>query len=125
MWGGMNQRVFPRADYPCRVRVATKLFPQKIDTRTENIGLGGICVVLDKELQKFSKVDLELFLDNGKGVIQCSGKVVWVVKHTQPKNRLTKFDTGIEFIEIADEQKNRIGTIVEKLGKESEEENNA
>lgn len=86
------------------------------DTFTENIGAGGLCVILDKDPGIFSELSLELYLGNEDAPITCSGTVVWVVKrHPMNPSEPVKFDTGIEFTEISDENRAQLSQLVENI----------
>lgn len=98
MWDGINRRRFPRADYPCLIRVHRKKGKETLGAKTENLGVGGIFVILEKDLGLFSMVELELDLQDGLPAIKAEGTVVWVVRrHEIKKDRSGYFDTGIEF----------------------------
>jgi c-di-GMP-binding flagellar brake protein YcgR len=114
MWQGMDRRQFPRADYRCRVTVFKKGKKEELSTHTQNIGIGGICVVLKKKLDKFHPVELLLHLEDKLPAIRCDGRVVWVVK--------TKsiYDTGLEFISLAKKDSARIERIVEECLRKEE-----
>lgn len=114
MWNGMNKRAFPRAEYPCKVRVESKDLPQLFETQTQNIGAGGICVILNKELEQLSLVKLEVYLKDRDHPIQCRGKIVWVIKNSKPHQQ-ESFDTGIEFVDLKDEDKKIIEDLVNEL----------
>ncbi len=121
MWSGINRRRFPRAEYPCRITIYTKDAPQIFSTRTQNIGEGGVCVILDKELKLFSVVGLELFLENGHAPLNCTGRVVWVVKKRGSKpDAGVMFDTGIEFADVKNQDKERVRILVEKIAKQDD-----
>lgn len=108
MWQGIDRRRFPRADYPCKIVVFKKGKTEKFSTHTENIGVGGVCVILERGLDKFLPVELILYLENGHPPIECDGRVVWVVK------RQAEFDTGIEFVNIKEKDALRIERIVQE-----------
>lgn len=114
MWNEINRRKFPRVHYKCLICINKKSSAKAISTRTENIGEGGICVVVDRDLGLFQGVNVELNLENGiSSKIACNGTVVWVVKKRNAKEKAaTQYDTGIEFVNIGDEGKNRIAKIV-------------
>lgn len=114
MWQGMDRRKFPRADYRCRVTVFKKGKKEELSTHTQNIGIGGICVVLKKRLDNFHPVELLLHLEDKLPAIRCDGRVVWVVKTK------SVFDTGIEFISLAAKDNRRIERIVEECLKKEE-----
>jgi c-di-GMP-binding flagellar brake protein YcgR len=106
MWQGVDNRKFPRADYPCKIVVIRGGMSEQFSTRTENIGKGGICVVLGKGLEKFCPVALTIYLKDSHPPLECDGRVVWAVK------RRDLFDTGIEFLNIQGSDLERIERIV-------------
>ena len=108
IWQGIDRRRFPRADYPCKVVVLRNDFKKTFSTHTENIGTGGICVILSKELPKFCPVEILLYLKDGGTPIESNGRIIWVVK------REFNFDTGIEFIEIKEADRLRIEKLVQE-----------
>lgn len=108
MWQGVDRREFPRADYPCKIEVFQKGQKSSFSTHTENIGVGGVCVVLEKELEKFSPVGLSLYLEDGQEAVECDARVVWVVR------RENLFDVGIEFLDIKTKDVLRIERIVQE-----------
>jgi hypothetical protein len=106
MWQGVDNRRFPRAVYPCKIAVIKAGANEQFSTRTENIGKGGICVILRKGLEKFSPVTLTIYLEDGDPPLECDGRIVWTVKHKEI------FDTGIEFLNIQAKDLERIERIV-------------
>ena len=117
MWRGINNRRFPRANYKCLITIGTKGAAKYFLTHTENIGVGGICVSLEEGLGVFNEVAVEVALKDGLPPIKCKGTVVWAVKSQIVKNsaRTTKFDTGIEFVNLKEDEQARIENLVEKL----------
>jgi hypothetical protein len=117
MWRGINNRRFPRANYKCLITIGRVGAKKSLLTHTENIGVGGICVSLDEGLGVFSEVSIELALKDGRPPIRCRGNVVWVIKSQMVKNavHITKFDTGIEFIGLAEADRERIEMVVEQV----------
>ena len=115
MWDGINRRKFPRANYKCLIGIKKRLTAKTISTHTENIGAGGICVLIKEDLGLFQGVDVELFLDETRPPIKCGGTVVWVVKKSSSKKGGTLYDTGIEFIDIRPEDREKISEIVEDI----------
>lgn len=115
-WEGINQRKFPRVNYKCLIRVSKSGREEIIDTFTENIGSGGICVVLEKDFGLFERVKLEIFLGDELSPITCEGSIVWVVKrHATTKQERDRFDTGIEFQDILDDDRDRINRLVQDI----------
>lgn len=116
MWDGIDRRKFPRIHYKCLISIRKPDSTKTISTYTENIGVGGICVVLNEDLGLFQGVNLEIELKNGADArIKCSGTVIWVVKKCLVKEKgALQYDTGIEFVAIGAEGQNRILNIVKK-----------
>ena len=115
MWDGINRRKCPRANYKCLISIKKRLTARTISTQTENIGAGGICVLIKEDLGLFQGVDVELTLDEARPPIKCGGTIVWVVKKSSPKKGASIYDTGIEFIDIRPEERERISEIVEEI----------
>lgn len=116
MWSGINRRKFPRANYPCKITVKRKDQSDTLSTYTENIGIGGICVILPKDLGIFAPVEVQLDLLDAKPVIECDGAIVWIVEKKDMQEK--RFDTGIEFTNLKRKDAERINNIVDMVLKE-------
>ena len=121
-WEGLNRRNFPRVNYPCLVIIRDDNNDKNDDsknailTHTENIGIGGVCVVLKKDVKMFSTVMLELDLLDLGNHICCNGKVVWnVQRQGSVREKPLFYDIGIEFVDIEEENQKRLESIVERL----------
>jgi len=114
MWGGINRRKFPRASYPCVVTINRKDQQDTLSTQTENIGIGGICVILPKDLGIFAPVEICLDLLDGQPAIECDGTVAWVIASKEDK-KSESFDTGLEFTNLKRKDAIRIDSIIEKI----------
>ena len=110
VWEGLNRRRFPRAEFPSMVKVMSS--GQKEDVvlaHTENVATGGMCVILKKSIDLFSPVKIEIDLLNGEEHVFCKGKVVWSVRRkATEKEKPFFYDTGIEFVDMNDYDRNRI-----------------
>lgn len=113
MWQGIDQRRFPRAKYKCVVALRQAGGSSLVSAATENIGMGGVCVLLEKGLDIFSPVELDLTLDDGKAALHVKGTVVWVVRRKEFRKG-PSFDTGVEFAELSAEDKARIEAVIDK-----------
>ncbi len=123
-WDGLNRRRFPRVIYPCLVVVQRIEGGSKdiILTHTENIGVGGVCLILKQDLKMFSMIELELDLLDLESHIKCQGKVVWNVQHkSDATNKPTFYDIGIEFSDLLPQERERIDQIIQRLVKNAEE----
>ena len=113
MWQGIDQRRFPRVQYKCVVNLRQPGGASAASVVTENIGMGGVCVLLEKGLDIFSPVELDLVLDDGKGPLHVKGTIVWVVRRREFRKGPC-FDTGVEFAELTAEDKARIEAVLDK-----------
>lgn len=123
-WDGLNRRRFPRVIYPCLVVIQSDEGGAKdiILTHTENVGIGGVCLILKQDIKMFTTVELELDLLDLGNHIKCQGKVVWnVQRKTEAKNKPMFYDIGIEFADVTDEEQHRLEKIIQRLVKNSEE----
>ena len=114
MWQGMDQRRFPRVKYQCVVNLRQEGKRSTIPAVTENLGLGGVCVLLERELGLFAPVELALRLSDWKPPIRVQGTIVWVVRRGELKKG-SRFDTGIEFAGISGEDKARLEAVLDKI----------
>ncbi len=116
-WEGMDRRKFPRVMYPCMVKVISCDGHQEaILTHTENIGLGGLRVILKNEIKLFTPVELEIDLLDIEEHIKPKGKVVWNVRRKSIEKIKPMFhDIGIEFTEIHKRDQDRLRKILQLL----------
>ena len=116
-WDGLNRRQFPRIVYPCMVKVISQgHVVEAILTHTENIGVGGVGVIIKKELKLFEVVGLEIDLIDEEDHIVTSGKVVWVVKRKAEEAFKPMFyDVGIEFQGLSSKNKSRLEAATDKF----------
>jgi len=117
-WEGLNRRQFPRVNFPCLV-VLNQPGSENRETilcHTENLGMGGICIILKQPVKMFSEVDLELDLQDMKEHIKCRGKVVWNVRrNSNEANKPLYYDLGVEFIDLGPDHQGRIKVAIAKL----------
>lgn len=114
MWAGLESRKFPRIKANCKILIQDAGENKQVRSSTENIGAGGICVILDRALNKMSRVKLELDLHDGKNPIACVGRVAWAVRMRSFKTEEQGHDTGIEFIDLAPDHMMRIQELVKQ-----------
>jgi len=113
VWQGIDQRRFPRAKYKCVVTIRQQGKTHSLSAATENIGLGGICVLMKKGLDIFSPVELELNLEDGRDSLRAQGTIVWVVRRRELKKG-PSFDTGVEFSGLSPQDRARIEAVLDK-----------
>jgi len=117
-WDGLNRRKFPRVNYPCLVTVKGDNKDSNILTHTENVGAGGVCIIIKQSLKMFSTVDVELDLLDMQEHIKCAGKVVWNVKRKSSAQKKPSFyDIGVEFVDIKPNDKKHLDEAINRLVK--------
>ena len=100
MWDGLNKRKFPRIAVDCEIFIQSEPESLPITARTENLGVGGVCVILGEPLERFSSCRVKLQVDEKMPAIECVGKIVWIVPIQDSKAKKQKFDVGIEFLNL-------------------------
>ena len=113
MWDGFNKRKFPRLNLRCELTLRNSAGTQVLQTQTENLGAGGLCMILDRSLERFSSLSLRLELDQNLPWIECEGKVVWIVPSREVGARRENYDTGIEFVGLEPAEEDLIRSYVE------------
>ncbi len=113
-----ERRKYPRANFPCKVFVGSPI--RLLTSHVENIGGGGMKVILEERLKPFTIVGLEMFVEKEKP-IKCKGKVIWVKEKVNPLEREpVSFETGIKFVEISECDREYIEKLVDRLLSEQE-----
>ncbi len=110
-YSGREKRRFKRANFACKIYILTVPL-HTIECRTENIGAGGVRVIIDEELPVSSLVGIELYLSQEP--IKSRGRIVWVVEKKVSYQK-DKFDTGIEFHQISETDRKTIDIFVKSL----------
>lgn len=108
MWDGFNNRKFPRVQVQCDIRLHPDTGTAPIATVTQNVGIGGVCVLLEKEIERFAECQVRLNLDSEKNKVECKGRVVWKVGTKEPKDKRSHYDIGIEFVDLEEEKREKI-----------------
>jgi len=122
-WDGLNRRKFPRINFPCLVIIrGPNELPDAILTHTENIGIGGICVLIKRNLKIITPVELEIDLLDLSDHVRCGGKVVWSVRRREHEsNKPLFYDIGIEFTDLKAEDAGRLASLVENASQKNPE----
>lgn len=110
-WAGLDQRVFPRVSAQCDIAIHDRI-GGVIKAKTQNLGVGGACIILARELEKLSQVHLKLTLENFAQTVKCDGRIIWMVRSKEPSSRKVSFDIGIEFLNLKPEDEEAIATFI-------------
>lgn len=96
-----ERRRFVRLNILVDVAYTQHNFPKaKKITVTKNISRGGICFVGYDKLEESDVIDLKVYLPPGQTQIVAVGKVVWVKEFTIGDTQNKRYDVGVEFIDI-------------------------
>lgn len=110
-WKGLDQRAFPRLSAKCDLIIHDRI-GGTIKAKTQNLGLGGLCVILDRAVEKLSQVRLRLMLAETIPPVQCDGRVVWMVRTKEPALNKAAFDIGIEFLNLNPTDREQISNFI-------------
>ena len=86
-----------------------------IPIQSKNIGGGGICLISEQELKTGELLKLEIKLPEDPPTVHALGRVVWVKPFSLATEKSKRFDMGVEFIEISQEDRQRINKYVFSL----------
>ncbi len=114
---GFDRRKFPRVLYPCVIKVISPGGPQEaVLTHTENIGQGGLCIIIKKEIKLFTPVAMEVDLLDGSEHIFPEGKVVWnVCRKSDEEVKPLFYNIGIEFTKMSKADHDHLRENLEQL----------
>lgn len=117
MWDGVSRRRFPRAEYPCLITVRKNTPPQQaVLTHTENISVGGVRVIIAKKIGVLTEVDIEIDLKDTLPTILSKASICWIEEISLGEvGKSPRYDIGIKFIGLNDENRRRIQNIVDCL----------
>ncbi|MBS2022792.1 MAG: PilZ domain-containing protein [Deltaproteobacteria bacterium] len=111
-----DRRKFPRLKAPVLCRPAgllLRLFAPSQERRAIDISLGGMRIFSDDPVKQGQRLELELFLPSGPNVV-CKAEVAWVEE--LPKDAPARYDVGIRFTELREQDKARLGEVLAAEG---------
>ena len=108
LWDGFNKRKFARLHLTCQVAIQPLLKPKAFTASTEDVGLGGVSVMLPEPLERFDRCKISLELKDGEPPVQCTSRSVWVIPSQSIRSTKKTFDTGLEFIDMDEFSRKRL-----------------
>lgn len=112
LWDGFNKRKFARLHLTCQVAIQPLLKPKAFTASTEDVGLGGVSVMLPEPLERFDRCKISLELKDGEPPVQCTGRSVWVIPSQDRKSAKRNFDTGFEFLDMDEFSRKRLQAFI-------------
>lgn len=112
-----EKREYRRINVPCKISVVFAGKQVVFNSHTENISAGGIMVIVEADMAPSvsTQADLELYLWNNENPLKCKGKIAWVNEITPIETKPRLFNTGIEFTEISDSDKQGIERFIKGI----------
>ncbi|HNX82080.1 MAG TPA: PilZ domain-containing protein [Candidatus Omnitrophota bacterium] len=117
----IERRKFPRAELKYKITVVcdgTVILGAPSDytfhTHSENISVGGLKVILDRQLPVGTLVQLEVFVTPNAPIV-CKGIIVWTQRINPQETKPDLFETGIQFIELDDMGQSIIANVIAKI----------
>jgi hypothetical protein len=119
LWDGFNKRKFPRRHLTCEVAIQPVGKQKALTASTEDVGMGGVSVMLLEPLERFDRCKISLELKDGEPPVQCTGRSVWVIPSQDRKSSKKKFDTGFEFLDLDECSRKRLRAFITPTLKKS------
>ncbi len=119
LWDGFNKRKFPRLHLTCEVSVQPLGKPKVFTASTEDVGMGGVSVMLPEPLERFGRCKISLELKDGEPPVQCTGRSMWVIPSQDRRSAKRNFDTGFEFLDMDEFSRKRLQAFLAPLSKKS------
>ncbi len=117
-WDGNNRREFIRTGASLQVCYKVEGAAKGGDNGvTNDIGEGGIGVVLSEKFSKGNILNLEISLPDGSRHISAKGRISWIKESYTDESGRKNFDAGIEFLKIQKENRERLIRYIKDAGK--------
>lgn len=109
----LAERAHPRFDF--QLKVSFGLQPEKpLENFTVNVSEGGLFIATGAILTVGTELNLEFHLPLQGECIACTGRVAWVNHPDWLKKPKLPVGMGIEFVDIDDERKKKIRSLIEQ-----------
>ncbi|MFC1698686.1 flagellar brake protein [Candidatus Omnitrophota bacterium] len=82
---------------------------------TKNISAGGICLIVYEKIEPGTFLSLRLYLADINLTVAAEGHVIWSSYFTMDADSRDRYDLGIEFTQIKEEDRQKLSKYVFKL----------
>jgi len=112
----IEKRIFPRVSFNVEVRYKIISSPERISDsmiRSKDISEGGIRIIALERLNPHTMLDLNFFPPGSKESISATARVAWTEEFIVGTLSSSKaYETGIEFVSISKEDREKIKQLV-------------
>lgn len=112
-----ERRLFPRlsASVDIQYNVVARVTPSGENSVSKNISAGGICLIVYEKIEPGSILDLKFSIPEDNRCIEAKGRVIWSEHFTVGTDAADKYDVGIEFTEVSQDDRQKISQYVFRL----------
>lgn len=117
-WNGRERRQSMRIDTALIVKYSLEEKQHmKPNGRMRDLSSGGMRLLVNEKLKEGVLLLLEFDIPNTKDVIAAEGRVIWADGGFTERNEIGQriFQTGIQFINIKSNDKDRLASYIEKI----------
>ena len=110
-----ERRKFPRLKFVVGVdyKIVKENHFTSTATQSKDIAAGGVCIVVLDKLEVGSSLSLKFSLPDSAKPISAIGRIAWLEEFSVGSSHNSKaYDAGVEFIDIEDEDKQKISQFV-------------
>ncbi len=107
---GTEKRKYSRLNVVAVTSSVLKKRPQDQPYFVKNISAGGVCFIVNKQIDINTIIPLQLDSPDGGPRVEAKGKIVWRYEHSLEYNMENgeQYVIGVEFTEISDSDRKRI-----------------
>lgn len=119
-WSGPERRQSIRINTSLIVRYGmAKEDHNRLNGRTKDVSSNGMRLLINEKLTKGTLLLLEFDLPDTKDAINAEGKVIWADGEFGERDKSGRriFHTGIQFIDIKPDAKNRLTAYIKRIAK--------
>jgi c-di-GMP-binding flagellar brake protein YcgR len=110
-----ERRKFPRLNIGIDVKYSVaKPDSEQSEISMKNISAAGICITVDEDLRLSTVLSLQVFMPGNDAPIYTKGRVVWKSEFRIGYGSKPRYDIGIEFLDIDEEDREKISQYVSK-----------
>ena len=113
----IERRKFPRLSLSVDVEysVIGRDLGFQTETSTKNISVGGICIIAYEKVEIGDILSLVIKLPEGERPIHAEGRVVWKSDFVLSEDKMSRWDVGIEFTDIKDDDRQKLSGYIFSL----------